>query len=77
MYDKTFSNKAVNDLVDKIINLVNASIILNQQGYVVNKIKRNKLEWTPIFIHALENIQVLSKEQQASIERLYNNLFKL
>jgi len=77
MYDTNFSNKAIDDLADKLLNVVNTTMVLTQQGYVVNKAKRNKVEWTSILIHALENLNILSEEQQASVERLYNNLFKV
>lgn len=77
MYDKTIKDIATTNLEQKAINIVNTNIALTAQGYVVNKLKKFKLEWSSILLHAFENIDVLNKEQQHNIEVLYNDLYNL
>ena len=75
MYDEAIKNIAINNLEQKAIGIVNTTIALNAQGYIVNRRKQIKLEWSSILIHAFENIDVLSPEQQKSIEVLYNKIY--
>lgn len=76
MYDEAISNKFIEDLEQKAINVIKTNIALTAQGYVVNKAKKVALEWSSILLHAFENIAIFSDEQQQSIEHLYNNLTK-
>lgn len=75
MYDEAIKNIAINNLEQKVISIVNTTIALAAQGYVVNRRKQIKLEWSSILLHAFENIDVLTPEQQKSIEVLYNNIY--
>ena len=47
---------------------------LASQGYLVNKSKYIRLDWSSLLLHAFENIDVLKPEQQHKIELLYNKL---
>ena len=74
MYNDEIRQATIDSLESKIMNLVNTSIVLASQGYLVNKAKKVKLEWASILIDAFENINVLDKEQQNNIERIYNKI---
>lgn len=74
MYDNKLQETIINSLESKTIDLVNTSIVLASQGYLVNKSKRVKLEYSSILIHAFENIDVFSDEQKKQIELVYNKL---
>lgn len=75
MYDESIKNIAINNLEQKVIGIVNTTIALTAQGYIVNRTKQIKLEWSSILLHAFENIDVLSTEQQQNIEVLYNKIY--
>lgn len=75
MYDEAIKNIAINNLEQKTIGIVNTTIALTAQGYIVNRRKQIKLEWSSILLHAFENIDVLTPEQQKSIEVLYNKIY--
>lgn len=74
MYGEAISNKIVNALEQKALNVVTTTVALTSQGYVVNRAKKVSLEWSSILLHAFENIAIFSDEQQQSIEHLYNKL---
>ena len=75
MYDDGLKDIAINNLEQKAIGIVNTTIALAAQGYIVNRRKQIKLEWSSILLHAYENIDVLTPEQQKSIEVLYNKIY--
>ena len=75
MYDEAIKDIAKNNLEQKAIGIVNTTVSLAAQGYIINKAKQVKLDWSSILIHAFENIDVLSPEQQKSIEVLYNKIY--
>lgn len=74
MYNDKLSETAINNLESKAIGIVNTAIALASQGYIINKSKHIKLDWSSIWLHAFENIDVLNKEQQHKVELLYNKL---
>lgn len=74
MYNDEIKQKILTNLEDKELSIVNNTIYLCSQGYVVNQNKHTKLAWTSILIDAFENINIFNEEQQASIERLYNKI---
>ena len=75
MYDEAIKDIARNNLEQKAIGIVNTTITLAAQGYIINKAKQVKLDWSSILIHAFENIDMLLPEQQKSIEVLYNKIY--
>ena len=75
MYDEAIKDIAINNLEQKAIGIVNTAIALNAQGYIVNRRKQIKLEWSSILLHAFENIDVLTPNQQQNIEVLYNKIY--
>lgn len=72
MYNDAIKQNILDNLESKTINVTNTAVVLASQGYLVNKSKYIKLDWSSILIHAFENIDVFNAEQQQSIERLYN-----
>ena len=74
MYDDVIRKSILDDLEGKVISIINTSIALASQGYLVNKSKYIRLDWSSILLHAFENIDIFSKEQQNNIERLYNKV---
>ena len=74
MYNDVIKKNILDDLENKAMSIVNTSIALASQGYLVNKSKYIRLDWSSILLHAFENIDIFSKEQQNNIERLYNKV---
>ena len=74
MYNDAIKKNILDDLESKAMSIVNTSIALASQGYLVNKSKYIRLDWSSILLHAFENIDIFSKEQQNNIERLYNKV---
>ena len=74
MYNDVIRKAILDDLEGKVIGIVNTSIALASQGYLVNKSKYIRLDWSSLLLHAFENIDVLKPEQQHRIELLYNKI---
>lgn len=74
MYDDKIRETIIDDLEGKTMSIVNTSIVLASQGYLVNKSKYIRLDWSSILIHAFENIDILNKSQQHKVELLYNKI---
>ena len=74
MYNDVIKKNILDDLESKAMSIVNTSIALAFQGYLVNKSKYIRLDWSSLLLHAFENIDIFSKEQQNNIERLYNKV---
>ena len=75
MYDEAIKTIAISNLEQKAISISHTTVALSAQGYIINKVKQVKLDWSSILIHAFENIDVLSPEQQKNIEVLYNKIY--
>lgn len=75
MYDETIKHISHNNLEKNAISICNTIVALSSQGYVVNRLKEIKLEWSSILLHAYENLDVLTNEQQQNIEVLYNKIY--
>ena len=74
MYNDVIRKTILDDLESKVISIVNTSIVLASQGYLVNKSKYIRLDWSSLLLHAFENIDVLKPEQQHRVELLYNKI---
>lgn len=66
---------AIDNLEQKAIKTSLVNIALTAQGYVVNKAKKAKLEWSSILIHAFENYILFDETEQKNIEFMYNKVF--
>ena len=74
MYKSSIRKTILDNLEGKVINIVDVSMTLASQGYLVNESKYIRLHWSSLLLHAFENIDVLKPEQQHKIELLYNKL---
>lgn len=77
MYDDKIKQTILDNLESKVMSIVDTSITLASQGYLVNKSKQIRLNWSSILFHAFENIDVLNKKQQHRIDLLHNKLSTL
>lgn len=75
MYDNGLKDIAIRNLEQKAIGIVQTTVALTAQGYIVNRAKQTRLQWSSILLHAFENIDVLTPEQQNYIEVLYNKIY--
>ena len=75
MYDEAIKDIAIRNLEQKAIGIVQTTVALTAQGYIVNRAKQTRLQWSSILLHAFENIDVLTPEQQHYIEVLYNKIY--
>lgn len=75
MYDDGLKNIAIRNLEQKAIGIVQTTVALTAQGYIVNRAKQTRLQWSSILLHAFENIDILTPEQQNYIEVLYNKIY--
>ena len=75
MYDDGLKDIAIRNLEQKAIGIVQTTVALTAQGYIVNRAKQTRLQWSSILLHAFENIDVLTPEQQNYIEVLYNKIY--
>lgn len=77
MYNDKIKDTILDSLESKTIDVINTTIVLASQGYLVNKNKYIKLNWYSILSHAFKNINILDKEQQSKIETIYNKVVAL
>lgn len=77
MYNDEICKHIISNLERKQLSIVNTAVVLASQGYLVNKSKYIRLNWSSIILNAFENINVFSEEQQHKIELLYNKLSTL
>ena len=75
MYDNGLKDIAIRNHEQKAIGIVQTTVALTAQGYIVNRAKQTRLQWSSILLHAFENIDVLTPEQQNYIEVLYNKIY--
>lgn len=61
----------------RMSGIADCIVALFDEGYIPNKNKTTILTWSSILIDAYENVDVLSKEQQEKLDRLYNKVLKL
>lgn len=77
MYNDELCKTIITDIESKELSIVNTAVVLASQGYIVNRAKYIKLDWTSIILNAFENINIFSEEQQHKLELLYNKLSTL
>ena len=77
LYDNEIKEATLGVLEERVLSVVDLSITLIAEGYIPNKNKTTKLQWSSILIDAFENIDVLSEEQHRKLENLYNKVISL
>lgn len=74
MYNDIVKKNITDALESKVMSVVNTSITLASQGYLVNKSKYIRLDWSSLLLNAFDCIDVFTPEQQHRIELLYNKI---
>ena len=77
LYNNEIKEATLSVLEERVLSVVDLSIVLISEGYIPNKNKATKLQWSSILIDAFENIDVLSEEQHRKLENLYNKVISL
>lgn len=77
LYNSNLKGAMLVVLKDRTTSIANCINTLLEEGYVPNKNKHTILDWSSILIDAYENVDVLSKEQQNKLDRVYNKVLKL
>lgn len=77
LYDDDLKDVVLGVLENRTSGIANCIEALFSEGYIPNQKKYDILSWSTVLIHAYENIDVLSKEQQDNLDRIYNKVLKL
>ena len=77
LYDEQLKQTMLDVLDQRVSGIADCIINLVDEGYVPNKKKRTILDWSIILIHAYENVDVFSEEQQQNLDTLYNKVITL
>lgn len=77
LYNDETKQSTLDALHDRVSSVVDISIALLSEGYIPNKNKAIKLQWSLVLIDAFENIDVLSVEQHTKLENLYSKVMGL
>lgn len=77
LYKDSSKQEILAALENRVVGISDCIVALIDEGYVPNKNKDVILKWSGILIHAYQNIDVLSKEQQDNLDNLYNRIISL
>ena len=77
LYEENIKSAVLDTLENRVSGIADCIVALIEEGYIPNKVKSVILDWSSILIDAYENIDVLTKEQQDNIDRIYNTVIKL
>lgn len=77
LYDKKLKQAMLDILNTRVSGIASSINALVEDGYIPNKNKQTILNWGIILIHAYENIDVFSKEQQVNLDNIYNKVISL
>lgn len=77
LYKDSSKQEILTALNNRVVGISDCIVALVNEGYIPNKNKDTILKWSGILIHAYQNIDVLSKEQQNNLDNLYNKIISL
>ena len=77
LYEPNLKQAMLDVLEERMSGIADCITVLMDNGYIPNKNKMTILNWSAILIDAYENVDVLDKEQQRSLDNLYNKVLKL
>ena len=77
LYDDTLKQAMLGILEQRVSGIADSINALVEDGYVPNKNKRTLLDWSIILIHAYENVDIMTKEQQQQLDIIYNKVLKM
>lgn len=74
LYKDSLKEEMLVILEDRIASISDCIQALIEEGYIPNRKKEITLEWSSLLIHAYENIDILSEEQQQKIDNIFNKI---
>ena len=77
LYDEKLKQTMLDVLEQRVSGIADSINALTADGFVPNKNKKTVLDWATILIHAYENIDIFSEEQQRNLDNIYNKVIKM
>lgn len=77
LYDENLKQAMLDVLDERVSGIANVISNLVEDGYVPNKNKRTILDWSILLMHAYENIDIFSEEQQQNLDIIYNKVITM
>lgn len=77
LYEPKLKEAMLDVLENRMSSIANTIQALYTEGYIPNKKKETVLNWSIALLNAYDSIDVLSKEQQNNLDRLYNKVLTL
>lgn len=76
-YEPYLKNVVLDTLDNKVSSIATCIAVLIEEGYLPNKAKNNIFNACMILIRCYEDIDVLTKEQQDSLDVICNKIIKM
>jgi hypothetical protein len=73
----TQQNEITGNVFEKQLDIAKVMAKLTEEGYIPNKNKEQKLQWTVILLGALRNIRLFSQDKQNEFINFYIKLNRL
>lgn len=70
-------NQITDEVFEKELDVAKIIAILTEEGYIPNKNKEQKLQWSIILLGAFNNIRLFSKDKQDKFINFYIKLNRL
>lgn len=77
LYDEELKQTMLDVLEQRVSGIADSISALAEEGFIPNKNKKTILDWGTILIHAYENIDIFSEEQQRNLDNIYNKVIKM
>lgn len=77
LYEPKLKQAMLDVLEERMSGIADCIVALLDEGYIPNKNKTTIINWSAILIDGYENVDILTKEQQDKLDRLYNKVLKL
>lgn len=77
LYDENLKQAMLDVLEQRVSGIADSINALVQDGFIPNKNKRTILDWSIILIHAYENVDIMTQEQQQKLDIIYNKVLKM
>ena len=77
LYKDSLKEEILATLEKRVVSISDCIVALVNEGYVPNKNKDTILKWSGILIHAYQNVNILSEEQQNKLDNLFNKVISL
>ena len=70
-------NQITDEVFEKELNVAKIIAILTEEGYIPNKNKEQKLQWSIILLGAFNNIRLFSQDKRDKFINFYIKLNRL